>query len=345
MKSDELVSIIVPIYNTERYLAECLESIRKQTYTDIECILVNDGSTDASKKICKRFCELDSRFQLIDKNNEGVSKARNVGIEKATGKYIQFTDSDDILDICMIEKLVKKIKEDQTECVICGITSFAGAKSTVINHWHEKERVLLKSDFVKSIKKWTVNPYIGGPYNKLFVKDVIKAHSLLYELNQSYGEDIVFNFSYFEKIEKISIISDELYFYRRSNQNSLTKEKRKFEDYVSRSLQISESLTKLLKTVPDASDIFTCFNYDLVFRIIKKYYGIVPKKRLKEFLKSQKAELLLTNCKIDLPNIYIRIFKKILDLNLYTLAIFYVEMMTVIYSCILRSKSRRTKFF
>ena len=115
MKSDELVSIIVPIYNTERYLAECLESIRKQTYTDIECILVNDGSTDASKKICKRFCELDSRFQLIDKNNEGVSKARNIGIEKATGKYIQFTDSDDILDICMIEKLVKKIKEDETE--------------------------------------------------------------------------------------------------------------------------------------------------------------------------------------------------------------------------------------
>ena len=339
----ELVSIIVPVYNTERYLEECLESIQKQSYKNIECILINDGSTDNSKEICKKFCKMDSRFQLIDKSNEGVSIARNIGIKKSIGKYIQFTDSDDVLDANMIERLVERIKNDESECVICGIKSFVDNTSKEINHWHENDCVLSKSDFVKNIAYWTVNPYIGGPYNKLFDRNVIKNNALQYEVNQSYGEDIVFNFSYFEKIEKISIISDELYFYRRNNPNSLTKEKRKFEGYAERSAQISATLSKLLEKIPNSSDILICFNYDLIFRILKKFSSTINRKKLTEFLKKQNDELLRNKKNVVLPTIYLRLFKKILDLNFYTLAILYVELITSIYLIALRLKSQTGK--
>ena len=83
-----MISIIVPVYNVEEYLEECLESIQKQTYTDIEVILVNDGSTDGSKEICERYCEKDSRFKLINQENQGLSEARNVGVRASMGEYI-----------------------------------------------------------------------------------------------------------------------------------------------------------------------------------------------------------------------------------------------------------------
>ena len=92
-----MISIIVPVYNVEEYLEECLESICKQTYTDIEVVLVNDGSTDGSKEICEKYCRQDSRFKLINQENQGQSAARNNGVSFSTGEYITFVDSDDVI--------------------------------------------------------------------------------------------------------------------------------------------------------------------------------------------------------------------------------------------------------
>ena len=102
-----MISIIVPVYNVENYLEECLESIKNQTYTDIEVILVNDGSTDGSKEICKRYCELDSRFRLINQENQGQSVARNRGVAESTGEFIVFIDSDDIVKFDLLAQLKK----------------------------------------------------------------------------------------------------------------------------------------------------------------------------------------------------------------------------------------------
>ena len=101
-----MISVIVPVYNVEEYLEECLESIQYQTYTDIEVILVNDGSTDSSKEICERFCQADSRFRLINQENKGQSAARNRGVKESIGEYLMFVDSDDVINKNVLEVLL-----------------------------------------------------------------------------------------------------------------------------------------------------------------------------------------------------------------------------------------------
>ena len=108
---EELISVIVPIYNAEKYLKRCIESIISQTYKNMEIILINDGSKDNSKKICNEFLKKDCRIKLINKENEGVSAARNYGINAAIGKYISFVDADDWLEKNLLLEMYNKLKE------------------------------------------------------------------------------------------------------------------------------------------------------------------------------------------------------------------------------------------
>ena len=105
------VSVIVPVYNTEKYLPQCLDSIINQTFTDFECICINDGSTDNSLSILEEYAKKDSRIRIISQKNAGLSNVKNVGIKNATGIYITFIDSDDFVSLDYIEKLFKCIDE------------------------------------------------------------------------------------------------------------------------------------------------------------------------------------------------------------------------------------------
>ena len=118
-----MISVIVPVYNVEEYLEECLESIQKQTYSDIEVILVNDGSTDRSKEICERYCEKDSRFKLVNQENKGLSGARNRGMLESKGEFISFVDSDDVLKEDMLEQLMKQMTSEDIDIVECWYTN------------------------------------------------------------------------------------------------------------------------------------------------------------------------------------------------------------------------------
>lgn len=118
-----MISVIVPVYNVEEYLKECLDSIQCQTYNNIEVILVNDGSTDASKEICERYCKQDPRFRLINQENKGLSGARNRGMTESKGELITFVDSDDVLKEDMLEQLIKQVTSDDIDIVECWYTN------------------------------------------------------------------------------------------------------------------------------------------------------------------------------------------------------------------------------
>ena len=118
-----MISVIVPVYNVEKYLEECLESIKRQTYTDIEVILVNDGSIDRSKEICERYCEKDSCFKLVNQENKGLSGARNRGMLESKGEFISFVDSDDVLKEDMLEQLMKQMTSEDIDIVECWYTN------------------------------------------------------------------------------------------------------------------------------------------------------------------------------------------------------------------------------
>lgn len=127
----ELISIIVPIYNVEAYIQECLDSIARQTYKNIEVIMVDDGSTDASGLICDRYCVLDERFHVIHKKNGGVSSARNSGLDAARGKYIGFVDPDDWIDEYMYEMLYSDMSEYDVDMVTCAYYEIYQSRTTI----------------------------------------------------------------------------------------------------------------------------------------------------------------------------------------------------------------------
>lgn len=118
-----MISVIVPVYNVEEYLEECLDSIQCQTYSNIEVILVNDGSTDHSQEICERYCKQDPRFRLINQANKGLSGARNRGMTESKGEFITFVDSDDVLKDDMLEQLLKHMTSEEMDIVECWYTN------------------------------------------------------------------------------------------------------------------------------------------------------------------------------------------------------------------------------
>ena len=129
---NELVSIIVPVYNTEEYIRQCLDSILNQTYQNFECLLINDGSSDNSADICREFVAKDTRFRYFEKENGGVSSARNLGIERSEGAYITFVDSDDWVDSDYLEVLYSAILEEQADIAVSTYKKF----NTSDNCWY-----------------------------------------------------------------------------------------------------------------------------------------------------------------------------------------------------------------
>ena len=117
-----MISIIVPVYNVEEYLEQCLDSIQSQTYKNLEVILVNDGSTDGSKEICEKYCKRDTRFRLMNQTNQGQSVARNRGMQESRGEFLTFVDSDDVIKEDMLEQLMKQITSENIDIVECWYT-------------------------------------------------------------------------------------------------------------------------------------------------------------------------------------------------------------------------------
>ena len=162
---DDLVSVIVTVYNSEKYISNAIKSIIDQTYKNLEIIVVDDGSEDASLDICYKYEEVDSRIKVFHKINEGVSSARNFGLRKSTGRYICFLDSDDYYSKDFVLLMVNKQKENKSELVVCGYSTT------------KEQRMILDSTKVSNEKK--LNEIIDKGclnvvWNKLFIKDCIK---------------------------------------------------------------------------------------------------------------------------------------------------------------------------
>ena len=147
---NNLVSVIIPVFNAETYLERCIKSVVNQTYKNLEIILINDGSIDRSKEICESWKKRDSRIFIINKKNTGVSDSRNQGIKEANGKFITFVDSDDYLEINMIEYLSKSIEEDKSDIAICGFNYF-NDKKIISKTKKTKKNILDKDKFIEEI--------------------------------------------------------------------------------------------------------------------------------------------------------------------------------------------------
>lgn len=224
----EKISVIVPIYNVEMYLRQCLDSIIKQTYNNLEILLINDGSTDKSLFICKEYEKIDNRIKVIDKENGGVSSARNVGIEKSTGEWICFIDPDDWVEKNMIEKLLINAKKYKADIIQGNCYYNKGDKQwkreaitpKVIKKINEEIELfqlgIICNIYAKKKNGISLGP-IRGVWGKLYKKEIIK--DLKFNQDLYMFEDGLFNLYAFDKAKTVVVFNFYMYHYR-LNQNS-----------------------------------------------------------------------------------------------------------------------------
>ena len=228
-----LVSIIVPVYKVENVLHYCIDSILNQTYNNFELILIDDGSPDSSGKICNEYDKRDLRIKVFHKENEGVSVARNTGIELAKGKYICFVDSDDYIQRDYLEKLILAKKTykncENIWCKFHTVNNYRVDLSVKLLNCNED--MYSVKDIMTLHEKWLD----AGPVCKLYDKDIIVNNNIRFNENLSLGEDLTFNFDYLDCTSgDIVVIDCELYNYVNTNMNSLSNKyyKNMFDIYI-----------------------------------------------------------------------------------------------------------------
>ena len=216
MKDDNVVSIIVPVYNVEEYLDECLDSIKMQTYKNIEVILVNDGSTDESREICERYCEKDNRFKLINQENQGLSEARNVGVRASTGEYIFFVDSDDVVKVDILEILLSFMAED-VDIVAC---SYSHQKEDL--QLQKSPNVVFHGDSYEAIFNCINYGRVNSlAWAKLYRRRIVEAVPFLKGLLYEDTYTGIVNLKYIRKMIVIDTIG---YYYRLRSSSIMRKE-------------------------------------------------------------------------------------------------------------------------
>ncbi len=209
------VSIIVPVYNVENYLEECINSIVFQDYSNWELLLIDDGSSDGSASICDKYSNSDPRIVTIHQENRGASVARNRGIDLASGKYVMFVDSDDYIENSMLMKMIQAMEEESADLVICGYARFT--ESYVDRRSYSKNPITLlksKEEIGKLYTKPETNMFGISIWAKLYRNEVLQSEKIRFNPSISYEEDCQFNVDYFEKINCAIVLSDVLYYYR-----------------------------------------------------------------------------------------------------------------------------------
>lgn len=212
------ISIVVPVYNSAKYLEECIGSLLAQTYEPYEIILVDDGSFDGSGEICDEFATHYSHIKVIHKKNGGVSSARNKGIEEAKGSYLIFVDADDALNPKMLEFYALYMDKDGVP-----ICNFGGIEEngSINNNKEVLMNVVIKT--AEHFMRVFYDDYINPPWNKLYDLKILKRYNIMFPENISLGEDLLFNLKYLQfSPKKYYICTDPLYYYRADNPGSLS---------------------------------------------------------------------------------------------------------------------------
>ena len=216
---NELISIIVPIYNVEKYLRECLDSIIGQTYEHFECLLINDGSPDNSADICREYVAKDARFRYFEKENGGVASARNLGIKRSEGAYITFIDSDDWVDSDYLEVLHNSLLEEDADISVSTYKRFHMEDNCWYFHSFQRgyeKRVFTNQELIEEFTK--LNEYDASyrfVSGKLVRKTVL--HNILFNEMTTFGEDMEFWMKLYLISNKVVYVNRDSYIYRIDN--------------------------------------------------------------------------------------------------------------------------------
>ncbi|PGS52657.1 glycosyltransferase [Bacillus sp. AFS041924] len=284
-----LISVIIPVYNVEKYLSTCLDSVLAQTMIDFEVLLINDGSTDGSKNICDHYSNKDKRIKVYHKKNSGPSCARNFGIQEASGEYIMFIDADDYIEQDTFKIVNLEVERFGADIVVFPMFEKKGEVIQILNiaecYFDDEES---KKNFLKEV--WLKSDLLASPVNKLYKAEIIKKNNILFNEEFCIAEDYLFNMAYIDAARKGLSIKTPLYYYVR-HENSIST--RVFYNKLDIALTVYRESLRLLsrysiKEVEYINKIHTEFATGLIramYEATRRGYKRSLFKKLKEIKK------------------------------------------------------------
>jgi glycosyltransferase involved in cell wall biosynthesis len=246
------VSIIVPVYNAEKTIRRCIESILGQEYTDFELILANDGSQDASGAICDEYAAQDARIRVLHKKNTGVSDTRNQAISKARGRYLQFLDSDDWITSDATNLLVRAAEDHHCDLVVADFYRVVGERLSRKGDIDE-DGVLSREEYAGHMMENPADFYYGVLWNKLYRREIVKKHRLRMDPEISWCEDFMFNLEYIRYAETFYALQVPIYYYVKTK-GSLANQNLSITNTVKMKLTVFEYYHRFFKTVLDEEE-------------------------------------------------------------------------------------------
>ena len=259
-----MISVIIPVYNVENYLEECLKSVQNKTYTNIEVLLVDDGSTDNSKQICERYCQEDSRFYLISQTNQGQSVARNTGVVASTGEFIAFIDSDDIILPNYLETLMQYMAAD----VDIVESKFTVSKKEFLAENPKEPTILFEGDSQEAVKAVSNHTLSVNPVMKLYRRAVVEAVPYLEGI---IFEDIYSGVGMLKYIRKIIKLDYVGYYYRQHQSSTMHR------TFTPKNLDVFTASDQLIKLYSDREELLPHIGKYLVHVATMHYQDYIQK--------------------------------------------------------------------
>lgn len=250
------VSIIVPVYNAERTLRRCIESILNQEYSDFELLLVNDGSTDHSGDVCEEYAARDSRVQVFHKENTGVSATRNLALDRAAGTYLQFLDSDDWITPDATKSLVRAMENGPCDMVVSDFYRVVGERLSQKGHINQ-DGLLTREEYAACMMENPADFYYGVLWNKLYRRSIVEAHHLRMNTEITWCEDFMFNLEYIRWAEVFRAIQIPIYYYVKTK-GSLASQSLSISQAVRMKRLVFSDYHRFYKTVLDEEEYEKC---------------------------------------------------------------------------------------
>ena len=247
------VSIIVPVYNAERHLERCVDSILSQEFQDVELILVDDGSTDGSPALCDAYAGRDSRVRAIHRENGGVSVARNAGIDVARGEYLQFLDADDWITTDATKLLVRAMEENRVDMVIADFFRVVGGRVAQKSDIDE-ECAITREEYADHMMETPADFYWGVCWNKLYKRSIVESHQVRMDPTISWSEDFIFNMEYVLHCKSVFPLHAPIYYYVKTEGSLVETQSGGFGSMLRMKLSVIEYYRSFYKNVYDESD-------------------------------------------------------------------------------------------
>lgn len=310
---DSLISVIVPIYNVEKYLDRCVDSIINQTYKNLEIILVDDGSPDNCPQMCDDYAKKDSRIKVVHKENGGLSDARNVGMKIATGEYVSFIDSDDYVSLDFYETLLETIVDNDSDIVECGVVKF-----------YENEKFDKYNDDLKVTNYDTVdaldglineNPFKQHVWNKLYKSNI--ALDIPYAVGKL-NEDEFWTYQIFGKAKKVTRINKTMYYYFQRGSSIMGNGYNiKRLDALEGKMNRQAYIEKNFPTLATKAKVDLYGSCMFAYQSVLKFMSGNDKKKAGKIIKDYKNRCKLTNDEINNVDDSSRKYYKLAKLNFY----------------------------